>query len=219
MSPPNVTLALQQLDQEIAFSCEHRWIGRRRDAESGGTVSFVEAAGQRFIPTPFQTMDSRSSYGVLALLLCVTADARGYRMPQPTSFRTCGTSTTRCSAPTTRIVVGAHRSCSRRAVSPCRLPRTPIRSRSSYWWTSFRPQEPTCFRRSFRTTSAVQSFGMRTMGAGGSVVGFNATAYTESFFRVTVSLMNRGHLVKAPGLPAAPASKTSACAPTWSRTL
>ena len=48
------------------------------------------------------------------------------------------------------------------------------------------------------------SFGMRTMGAGGSVVGFNATAYTESFFRVTVSLMNRGHLVKAPGLPAAP---------------
>ena len=63
-----------------------------------------------------------------------------------------------------------------------------------------------------------QSFGMRTMGAGGSVVGFNATAYTESFFRVTVSLMNRGQLVKAPGLPAA-LSKTSACAPTWSRTL
>jgi C-terminal processing protease CtpA/Prc len=47
-------------------------------------------------------------------------------------------------------------------------------------------------------------FGMRTMGAGGSVVGFNATAYTESFFRVTVSLMNRGHLVTAPRLPSAP---------------
>ena len=47
-------------------------------------------------------------------------------------------------------------------------------------------------------------FGMRTMGAGGSVVGFNATAYTESFFRITVSLMNRGHLVVSPGLPPAP---------------
>ena len=47
-------------------------------------------------------------------------------------------------------------------------------------------------------------FGMRTMGAGGSVVGYNATAYTESFFRVTVSLMNRGHLVTAPRLPSAP---------------
>jgi hypothetical protein len=47
-------------------------------------------------------------------------------------------------------------------------------------------------------------FGMRTMGAGGSVVGFNATAYTESFFRITVSLMNRGRLIQSPGLPTAP---------------
>ena len=36
-------------------------------------------------------------------------------------------------------------------------------------------------------------FGTRTMGAGGSVVGFNATAYTESFFRITVSMMSRGY--------------------------
>jgi len=47
-------------------------------------------------------------------------------------------------------------------------------------------------------------FGMRTMGAGGSVVGFNATAYTESFFRVTVSLMNRGHVIQSPEFPPAP---------------
>ena len=47
-------------------------------------------------------------------------------------------------------------------------------------------------------------FGMRTMGAGGSVVGFNGTAFTESFFRITVSLMNRGHLVHTPDFPPAP---------------
>ena len=47
-------------------------------------------------------------------------------------------------------------------------------------------------------------FGMRTMGAGGSVVGFNATAYTESFFRVTVSLMNRGRLIQTADFPPAP---------------
>ena len=47
-------------------------------------------------------------------------------------------------------------------------------------------------------------FGMRTMGAGGSVVGFNGTAFTESFFRITVSLMNRGHLVQTPDFPPAP---------------
>ena len=45
---------------------------------------------------------------------------------------------------------------------------------------------------------------MRSMGAGGSVVGFNATAYTESIFRITVSLMNRGHLIPTPDFPPAP---------------
>jgi hypothetical protein len=35
-------------------------------------------------------------------------------------------------------------------------------------------------------------------------VGFNAPAYTESFFRITVSLMNRGHLVLTPDFPPTP---------------
>src|SRR4029450_7653608 len=47
-------------------------------------------------------------------------------------------------------------------------------------------------------------FGMRTMGAGGSVVAYQATAYTESIFRVTVSLMNRANPVSVPGFPTAP---------------
>jgi C-terminal processing protease CtpA/Prc len=47
-------------------------------------------------------------------------------------------------------------------------------------------------------------FGMRTMGAGGSVVAFNATAYTESVFRITVSLMNRGRLIQTAEFPLAP---------------
>jgi hypothetical protein len=47
-------------------------------------------------------------------------------------------------------------------------------------------------------------FGMRSMGAGGSVVGFYGTPFTESFFRVTVSLMNRGHLIQTADFPPAP---------------
>jgi hypothetical protein len=47
-------------------------------------------------------------------------------------------------------------------------------------------------------------FGWRTMGAGGSVVGFPGPAFTESFFRITVSLMNRGHIVTTPDFPPAP---------------
>jgi C-terminal processing protease CtpA/Prc len=47
-------------------------------------------------------------------------------------------------------------------------------------------------------------FGMRTMGAGGSVVGFDATAYTEASVGITLSLANRGHMVTTPEYPPAP---------------
>ena len=36
------------------------------------------------------------------------------------------------------------------------------------------------------------------------MVGYNATAYTESFFRITVSLMNRGTSIQTPDFPPAP---------------
>ena len=42
------------------------------------------------------------------------------------------------------------------------------------------------------------------MGAGGSVVGFSGPAFTESIFRITVSLMNRMHVVNTPDFPPAP---------------
>jgi C-terminal processing protease CtpA/Prc len=47
-------------------------------------------------------------------------------------------------------------------------------------------------------------FGWRTMGAGGSVVTFNGPAFTESIFRITVSVMNRLHVVNTPDFPPAP---------------
>ena len=42
------------------------------------------------------------------------------------------------------------------------------------------------------------------MGAGGSVVSFNGPAFTESIFRVTVSLMNRGEVITTADFPPAP---------------
>jgi len=47
-------------------------------------------------------------------------------------------------------------------------------------------------------------FGWRTMGAGGSVVSFSGPAFTESIFRITVSLMNRGEVITTPDFPPAP---------------
>jgi hypothetical protein len=46
--------------------------------------------------------------------------------------------------------------------------------------------------------------GMRTVGAGGSIVSFNCTSYSERICRITVSLMNRGELIHTPEYPAAP---------------
>jgi len=47
-------------------------------------------------------------------------------------------------------------------------------------------------------------FGMRTMGAGGSVSFFNCTAFTESQCSITASLMNRGTVVSNTEFPPSP---------------
>ena len=47
-------------------------------------------------------------------------------------------------------------------------------------------------------------FGMRTMGAGGNVSGWNAGYHSEGFTTITMSLMNRNRDVVTPDYPAAP---------------
>jgi C-terminal processing protease CtpA/Prc len=56
----------------------------------------------------------------------------------------------------------------------------------------------------FQSNNRGPLFGWRTMGAGGSVVGYSGPAFTESFFRITVSLMNRLHIMNTPDFPPAP---------------
>lgn len=56
----------------------------------------------------------------------------------------------------------------------------------------------------FQSNHRGPTFGWRTMGAGGSVVGYSGPAFTESFFRITVSLMNRLEVVNTPDFPPAP---------------
>jgi C-terminal processing protease CtpA/Prc len=56
----------------------------------------------------------------------------------------------------------------------------------------------------FQTNSRGPTFGWRTMGAGGSVVAFSGPAFTESIFRITVSLMNRGEVITTTDFPPAP---------------
>ena len=207
MAPPNVALALQQLDQEIAYFNDNT-DGLVVDVmrNPGGLISFVEAAAQRFVPTPFKTMGFEIRATAAWLF----------------SFASQLTSAELSNAPPEIIqnlrnvyneVLTAYNENRGRSVpvslnSTGSLTLAPVPNAYTkplvVLVDEFSASGADMFPAILQDNRRGPIFGMRTMGAGGSVVGFNATAYTESFFRVTVSLMNRGHLVQAPGLPPAP---------------
>ena len=159
MAPPNVALALQQLDQEIAFFNDNT-DGLVVDVmrNPGGLISFVEAAAQRFVPTPFKTMGFEIRATAAWLF----------------SFASQLTSAELSNAPPEIIqnlrnvyneVLTAYNENRGRSVpvslnSTGSLTLAPVpnacTNRSSSWSTSSRPREPTCFRRSSRTTGAVR---------------------------------------------------------------
>jgi Peptidase family S41/PDZ domain len=207
MSPPNFALALQQLDQEIAYFNENT-DGLVVDVmrNPGGTVSFVEAAAQRFIPAPFQTMgfEIRATAAWLFSFAAQLTSAELSNAPADViqnlrniynEVLTAYNENRGRSAPVPLNATGSF------TLSPAPDAYTkPLLVLTDEFSASGADMFPALIQDNQRGPI----FGMRTMGAGGSVVGFNATAYTESFFRVTVSLMNRGRLVRAPGLPPAP---------------
>jgi hypothetical protein len=207
MAPPNVALALQQLDQEIAY------FNANTDAlvvdvmrNPGGTISFVEAAAQRFIPTPFRTMgfEIRATAAWLFSFAAQLTSAELSNAPADVIqnlrdiynevFAAYNQNRGR-TAPVPLSATGSF------TLSPAPNAYTkPLLVLTDEFSASGADMFPALIQDNHRGPI----FGMRTMGAGGSVVGFNATAYTESFFRITVSLMNRGRLIQSPGLPTAP---------------
>jgi hypothetical protein len=207
MSPPNLTLALQQLDQEITYFNENT-DGLIVDVmrNPGGTVTFVEAAAQRFIPRPFQTMgfEIRATAAWLFSFAAQLTSAELSNAPPDIvqNLRNIYNEVLRAynedrgrSAPVPLNATGSL------TLSPAPNAYTkPLLVLVDEFSASGGDMFPALIQDNERGPL----FGMRTMGAGGSVVGYNATAYTESFFRVTVSLMNRGRLVRAPGFPPSP---------------
>ena len=207
MAPPNTALALQLLDQEITYfnaNTDGLVIDVMRNP--GGTVSFVEAIAQRFIPTPFQTMgfEIRATAAWLFSFAAQLTSAELSNAPADViqnlrniynEVLTAYNENRGRSAPVPLNATGSM------TLQPAPNAYTkPLLVLTDEFSASGADMFPALIQDNQRGPI----FGMRTMGAGGSVVGFNATAYTESFFRITVSLMNRGRLVKAPGLPAAP---------------
>jgi hypothetical protein len=207
MSPPNTALALQQLDQEIAYfnaNTDALVIDVMRNP--GGLVSFVESISQRFIPAPFRTMgfEIRATASWLfsfaaQLTNAINANApaqiienlrRNYEEVERAYNEQRGRS-----APVSLNSTGSL------ILAP--LP-TAYNKPLMVLTDEFTASGGDMFAAIIQDNHRGPLFGVRTMGAGGSVVGFNAAAYTEAFFRVTVSLMSRAAPMDTRGFPASP---------------
>ena len=207
MAPPNAALALQQLDQEIAFlnaNTDVLVVDITRNP--GGSVSFTEAVAQRLFPTPFRTVgfEIRATATWVALFEArlTSAQLSGAPLEVIQNLRAAFNEVLRAyneergrSAPVSLNSTGSLE------LSPA----------------SARYTKPLLVLIDEITISGGDSlaaimqdnhrgplFGMRTMGAGGSVVGFNCTAFTESECTITVSLMNRGFVVSNTEFPPSP---------------
>jgi Peptidase family S41/PDZ domain len=207
MAPPNVTVALQQIDQEIAFfntDTDGLIVDVMRNP--GGSISFVESLAQRFMPAPFRTMgfEIRATGAWLFSFAAqlTSAELAGAPPQIVANLRDNYEEVLRAynqfrgrSAPISLNSTGSL------TLSPAPVTYSkPLMVLVDEFSASGADMFPAIIQDNHRGPI----FGMRTMGAGGSVVGFNATAYTESFFRVTVSLMNRGAQIQVPNFPSTP---------------
>lgn len=208
MSPPSSALALAQLDRAMAV------FGTGTDAlivdvmrNPGGLVSFVEAVAQRLIPTQFNAIgfEIRATGAWLFNFAAQLTNARLNPATPPAVLANLEANFNE--------VFGAFNE-NRGRSAPVSLNSTgslqlqpvagayakPLMVLTDEFSASGGDMLPAILQSNNRGPI----FGWRTMGAGGSVVGFSGPAFTESFFRITVSLMNRGHIVNTPDFPPAP---------------
>ena len=112
MSPPNVALALQQLDQEIAYfnaNTDGLIVDVMRNPGGLDFLCGIARAAVHPHAVPHRRLRN-PRHGSLALLLCCAADlGQNSRTPLRKSSRTCRTTSTRFSGPTTRIADAARR--------------------------------------------------------------------------------------------------------------
>jgi hypothetical protein len=208
MSPPSVATALQQLDGEIMyFSANTDALVVDVMRNPGGLVSFVEAISQRFIPVPFSTtgFQIRATGAWLFSFASMLNSARSNPATPPDVLANLENNF--------NLVLAAYNE-NRGLSDPVSLNATgsltlpPV----AHAYTKplivltdeFSASGGDAFPAIMQDNQRGPMVGMRTMGAGGSVIGFPATAYTESIARVTASLIHRGRLITTSEYPPAP---------------
>ncbi len=208
MSPPSVATALQQLDDEINYfnvNTDALVIDVMRNP--GGLVSFVDAICQRFIPVPFTTLgfQIRATGAWLFSFASMLNSARANPATPPDILANLERNFNE--------VLSAYNE-DRGLTDPVSLHSsgsltlTPVpnayKGPLMVLVDEFSASGGDAFPAIIQNNGRGPLFGMRTMGAGGTVVGFPATAYTESISRYTASLMHRGRLIHTSDFPPAP---------------
>ena len=206
MAPPNAALALQQLDQEIAFfnaSTDVLVVDIMRNP--GGSVNVVEAFAQRLFAQPFRTVgfEIRATAAWLTAIVETIDNAQSQGAPPEVvqGLR----------AIMNEILAAFSENRGRTAPVPLvnyslTLPPAP----NAYTKPLLLLVDELTASGGDMLAAIIQDnhrgplFGMRTMGAGGGVSSFNCTAFTESVCSITSALMNRGTVVSNTEFPPSP---------------
>jgi hypothetical protein len=206
MAPPNATLALQQLDQEIAFfnaNTDVLVVDVMRNP--GGSVDVTEAFAQRLFPSAFRSVGFEiraTAIWVEAIVNAVeSAQAAGAPADVIRNLRAIMTE-----------IIDAYND-NRGRTAPVSLTTGSLTldpAPNAY-------ANPLLLLVDEMTASGGDMFaailqdnhrgpllGMRTMGAGGSVAQFHCTTFTESTCAITASLMNRGVVISGTEYPPSP---------------
>jgi C-terminal processing protease CtpA/Prc len=206
MAPPNATLALQQLDQEIAFfnaNTDVLVVDVMRNP--GGSVDVTEAFAQRLFPGAFRSVGFEiraTAIWVEAIVNAVeSAQAAGAPADLIRNLRAIMTE-----------IIDAYND-NRGRTAPVSLTTGSLTldpAPNAY-------ANPLLLLVDEMTASGGDMFaailqdnhrgpllGMRTMGAGGSIMQYHCTTFTESTCGITASLMNRGVVISGTEYPSSP---------------
>jgi hypothetical protein len=209
MSPGvGTATALQQLDDEIRFfntNVDALVVDVMRNP--GGLVSFTEAVAQRFIPnsvriTGFQI---RATAAMLFQFSAMLSAARNNPATPPDVLANLENNynEVRRAFEENR---GLSNPVSLNSTGSLTLPSVPhaFQKPLILLVDEFSASGGDAFAAIMQDNNRGPLVGMRTMGAGGTVVSFSGPAYTESITRMTTSLMHRGRTIYTQDFPPAP---------------